>query len=174
MRNPNNRFVDQGHTDTFGTDEFNFDLSQRRALAVVRWLVSSLHLDVTRVEAVGMGKTKLLVPGGSIEEQALNRLGNGSAPPALNRPGETGCRNQRRTRNGTSAREVVTWIFRWLVFAELLVLFGIAYVKIGGLLITQTNLPTIFRGHDQKHNMKRAGDAAGPASGLQPGRSPGR
>ncbi len=73
MRNPNNRFIIEGHTDTFGTDGFNFELSQRRARAVVRWLIGSLHLDVSRVEAVGFGKTKLMVPGGSIEEQALNR-----------------------------------------------------------------------------------------------------
>ncbi len=72
-RNPNSRFIIEGHTDNFGTDEFNFNLSQRRAAAVVHWLISSLHLDVTRVEAVGMGKTRLLVPNGSIEEQALNR-----------------------------------------------------------------------------------------------------
>ncbi len=73
MRNPNNRFIVEGHTDTFGTDAFNFDLSQRRANAVVRWLVSSLRLDTTRVEAIGLGKTRLIVPDGSIDEQALNR-----------------------------------------------------------------------------------------------------
>jgi outer membrane protein OmpA-like peptidoglycan-associated protein len=73
MRNPNSRFIIEGHTDTFGTDQFNFDLSQRRANAVVRWLISSLHLDTSRVEAIGLGKSRLLIPAGSIEEQALNR-----------------------------------------------------------------------------------------------------
>jgi outer membrane protein OmpA-like peptidoglycan-associated protein len=73
MRNPNSRFIIEGHTDTYGTDAFNFDLSQRRANAVVRWLISSLRLETSRVEAIGLGKTHLIVPGGSIEEQALNR-----------------------------------------------------------------------------------------------------
>jgi outer membrane protein OmpA-like peptidoglycan-associated protein len=74
MRSPNCRFVVEGHTDSFGTDEFNFNLSQRRANAVVGWLISSLRLDTSRVEAVGLGKTRLIAPGsGSIEEQAINR-----------------------------------------------------------------------------------------------------
>jgi outer membrane protein OmpA-like peptidoglycan-associated protein len=74
QRSPNHRFIIEGHTDSFGTDEFNYDLSQRRANAVVRWLIHSLRLDTSRVEAIGLGKTRLLVPGsGSIEEQALNR-----------------------------------------------------------------------------------------------------
>lgn len=74
MRNPNSRFIVEGHTDSFGTDEFNFNLSQRRANAVVSWLVSSLRLDTSRVESVGLGKSRLLAPGsGSIEEQAINR-----------------------------------------------------------------------------------------------------
>ena len=73
QRNPNSRFIIEGHTDTYGTDEFNYALSQRRANAVVGWLVNSLRLDTSRVEAVGMGKSRLLIQGGSIEEQALNR-----------------------------------------------------------------------------------------------------
>lgn len=74
MRNPDSRFIVEGHTDSFGTDEFNFDLSQRRANAVVSWLVSSLRLDISRVEAVGLGKTRLIAPaGGDIDEQAINR-----------------------------------------------------------------------------------------------------
>ncbi|MEI6534244.1 MAG: OmpA family protein [Verrucomicrobiaceae bacterium] len=73
QRNPNNRFIIEGHTDNFGTEEFNNALSQRRANAVVQWLVRSLRLDTGRVQAVGLGKMRLLVPDGSIEEQALNR-----------------------------------------------------------------------------------------------------
>ncbi len=73
-RNPNNRFIIEGHTDSFGTDEYNFNLSQRRAVAVVSWLISSLRLDTGRVEALGLGKTRLVAsPNGSIEEQAINR-----------------------------------------------------------------------------------------------------
>jgi outer membrane protein OmpA-like peptidoglycan-associated protein len=74
QRSPNSRFIIEGHTDSFGTDEYNYELSQRRANAVVRWLINSLRLDTSRVEAVGMGKTRHIVPAtGSIDEQALNR-----------------------------------------------------------------------------------------------------
>lgn len=74
MRSPESRFVIEGHTDSFGTDEYNFDLSQRRANAVVKWLVNSLRLDTGRVQAVGLGRTKLIAPAsGSIEEQSINR-----------------------------------------------------------------------------------------------------
>lgn len=73
QRNPNSRFIIEGHTDTFGTDEFNFELSQRRANAVVDWLISSLRLSTDRIQAVGMGKTRTLVGGATPEQQALNR-----------------------------------------------------------------------------------------------------
>jgi len=73
QRNPNNKFVIEGHTDTFGSEEFNIELSQRRANAVVQWLVNSLQLGTDRVVAVGMGRSRLIVPGGSPGEQAINR-----------------------------------------------------------------------------------------------------
>lgn len=73
QRNPNNRFIIEGHTDTYGTDAFNLELSQRRANAVVSWLVNSLRLGTDRIQAVGLGKSRLLVPGGTPEQQALNR-----------------------------------------------------------------------------------------------------
>ncbi len=48
-------------------------------------------------------------------------------------------------------------LFRWLVFAQLLILFAVAYVKIGGLLIAQTNRDTAdMFGGDQMHNMRLA------------------
>ncbi len=46
---------------------------------------------------------------------------------------------------------------RWAVFALLMGLIGFSYVKIGGLLITQTNITDKdILGADQKHNMKLA------------------
>jgi hypothetical protein len=48
-------------------------------------------------------------------------------------------------------------LFRWLVFGQLLVLFLIAYVKMGGLLISQTNhTDKNMFGGDQMHNMRLA------------------
>jgi len=74
QKNPDSLFIIEGHTDSFGTDQFNLNLSQRRADAVVNWLIASLRLTTDRVQAVGMGESKLLAnPNGTIEEQNLNR-----------------------------------------------------------------------------------------------------
>ncbi len=63
----------EGHTDLFGGDDYNMQLSTQRAQSVKDWLATSLHLDVSRLTVTGMGKTKPLVPGGSVDEQKKNR-----------------------------------------------------------------------------------------------------
>jgi outer membrane protein OmpA-like peptidoglycan-associated protein len=74
QKNPDSLFIVEGHTDSFGSDDFNFDLSLRRANAVVEWLRASLRLGTDRIQAVGMGKAKPIVPtSGTVEEQAMNR-----------------------------------------------------------------------------------------------------
>lgn len=72
--NPGSRFIIEGHTDSFGDDEYNRQLSLRRASAVRDWLKSTLKLTGNNVIAAGMGETRPLVsPDGSVEDQALNR-----------------------------------------------------------------------------------------------------
>ena len=74
QKNPDSLFIIEGHTDTIGSDESNLGLSQRRANAVVAWLMTSLHLTPDRIRAVGMGKSRPLVnPNGTKEQQGLNR-----------------------------------------------------------------------------------------------------
>jgi outer membrane protein OmpA-like peptidoglycan-associated protein len=74
QKNPNSLFIIEGHTDSFGGEDFNFDLSLRRANAVVDWLRASLRLGTDRIQAVGMGKAKPIVPTtGTVEQQAMNR-----------------------------------------------------------------------------------------------------
>jgi outer membrane protein OmpA-like peptidoglycan-associated protein len=75
-KNPNNVFTIEGHTDTTGSEQYNFDLSQRRANAVVQFLMNSLRLGTDRIRAVGMGESRPLPnvnPNGTPEEQTLNR-----------------------------------------------------------------------------------------------------
>lgn len=75
-KNPNSRFIIEGHTDTIGSEIYNIDLSQRRANAVVGWLMRSLRLSNDRIDAVGMGESRPLPnvnPNGTQEEQAMNR-----------------------------------------------------------------------------------------------------
>ena len=73
QRNPNSNFIIEGHTDSFGTPEYNAGLSTARAESVKAWLVSAAGIDPARIRTVGRGMTRLLVPGGSVEQQRLNR-----------------------------------------------------------------------------------------------------
>jgi outer membrane protein OmpA-like peptidoglycan-associated protein len=56
------RVVIEGHTDAVGTEQYNEQLSQRRAQAVRRYLVSMHGIDSGRLEAVGRGEASPL-PG---------------------------------------------------------------------------------------------------------------
>ncbi|MBL9180083.1 MAG: OmpA family protein [Verrucomicrobiaceae bacterium] len=74
QKNPDSLFIIEGHTDSFGGEDFNLELSVRRANAVVGWLRDSLGLGSDRIQAVGMGKAKPIVPvTGTVEQQGLNR-----------------------------------------------------------------------------------------------------
>ncbi len=74
QKNPNSLFIVEGHTDSFGSDDYNFRLSEARALAVVNWLRESLKLGTDRIQAVGKGKTAHIVPAsGTVEQQSKNR-----------------------------------------------------------------------------------------------------
>lgn len=73
-RNAIASFRIEGHTDSFGSDQYNDGLSLRRAAAVKEWLGKNMGIDPSRISAAGLGKAHLLVPGtGSVAEQQLNR-----------------------------------------------------------------------------------------------------
>lgn len=55
------RFRIEGHTDTSGEAPVNMALSERRAAAVRDHLVNRLGVTAARLDAVGLGETKLLV-----------------------------------------------------------------------------------------------------------------
>lgn len=74
QRNPQATFIIEGHSDSFGSDEYNLDLSQRRADLVKFWLVNTMRIPGNRVDSKGYGESRLIAPGsGSIEEQQINR-----------------------------------------------------------------------------------------------------
>lgn len=54
------RVVIEGHTDATGSDEYNMDLSNRRALSVKQYLTTVHGIDEARLEAIGLGKTRPL------------------------------------------------------------------------------------------------------------------
>ncbi len=72
-RNPKLYCWIEGHTDLVGGDEFNLDLSRRRAAAVREYLVKSLRMDGDKIITRGKGKFEPLVKSGNANEQAPNR-----------------------------------------------------------------------------------------------------
>src|SRR6266536_3342344 len=74
QRNPKATFTVEGYTDSFGTPEYNLELSQRRADSVKQYLVEAMRISSAQIEARGFGQTKFRVsPNGSIDEQRENR-----------------------------------------------------------------------------------------------------
>ena len=61
-----------GHTDDTGTDEYNMELSQRRADAVRDYLMSK-GINGSRLEAKGYGKTDPITRSDTEEARAQNR-----------------------------------------------------------------------------------------------------
>jgi outer membrane protein OmpA-like peptidoglycan-associated protein len=60
-RNPKATFTVEGYTDSFGSPEYNLDLSQRRADSVKQYLVSMMGISPDQVQTRGYGQTKFLV-----------------------------------------------------------------------------------------------------------------
>ena len=74
QRNPKATFTVEGYTDSFGTPEYNRDLSQRRADSVKQYLVQAMGISSAQIETRGYGATKFRTsPNGSIEDQSSNR-----------------------------------------------------------------------------------------------------
>jgi outer membrane protein OmpA-like peptidoglycan-associated protein len=60
-RNPNAKFTIEGYSDSFGSAEYNLELSQRRADSVARYLVEALGINPAQVRTRGYGTAKLIV-----------------------------------------------------------------------------------------------------------------
>jgi len=63
----------EGHTDLVGGDDFNIQLSQKRADSVKNYLVESMRMNPERIITRGYGKTQPLVLQGDADSQAPNR-----------------------------------------------------------------------------------------------------
>jgi outer membrane protein OmpA-like peptidoglycan-associated protein len=63
--NPEIRIELSSHTDSRQTDQYNMDLSQRRAQAAVDYIVTA-GIDPGRITAKGYGETQLLIPDAAI------------------------------------------------------------------------------------------------------------
>lgn len=61
----------EGHTDSIGSEEYNMELSVRRANSVKDYLVETHDINPDRLEANGAGESKLIDPLNP--KAALNR-----------------------------------------------------------------------------------------------------
>jgi outer membrane protein OmpA-like peptidoglycan-associated protein/opacity protein-like surface antigen len=69
---PQYEFEIIGHTDSWGSDEYNMDLSERRAIAVKKYLVNH-GVDSTRLYTAGCGERKPIADNETSEGRAINR-----------------------------------------------------------------------------------------------------
>lgn len=70
--NVSERIVLEGHADERGTEEYNLQLSNRRAAAVKRYL-TTLGISANRLEAVGYGETRPVNPSSDEDAWSENR-----------------------------------------------------------------------------------------------------
>lgn len=62
-----------GHADSKGPTAYNQKLSERRANAVMGYLVNSVGIDAKRLTAVGYGESKPAYPNDTEEHRSINR-----------------------------------------------------------------------------------------------------
>lgn len=62
----------EGHTDSTGADDYNMELSQRRAEAVKAYLVAH-GIDAAMIQSVGKGETEPIADNGTDEGRQANR-----------------------------------------------------------------------------------------------------
>jgi outer membrane protein OmpA-like peptidoglycan-associated protein len=69
---PEDTVTVEGHTDSTGSDAYNMALSERRAMAVVNYLVSQ-GIDRSRITAEWFGESRPAVPNDTPANRKLNR-----------------------------------------------------------------------------------------------------
>ncbi len=63
----------EGHTDSYGGDKTNLELSQERAVAVHQYLMANMSIDQNRMKAMGFGETKPIANNETKEGREKNR-----------------------------------------------------------------------------------------------------
>jgi len=63
----------EGATDSIGSSDYNYDLSQRRANAVIQYLASEKNVPAHKIYLIGLGKDKPVEPNTTKEGRAKNR-----------------------------------------------------------------------------------------------------
>ncbi|MCG7906598.1 MAG: OmpA family protein, partial [Candidatus Thiodiazotropha taylori] len=69
---PEKTVLIEGHTDNVGTDEYNLDLSERRALSVKEALVQ-VGVDASRIDTLGLGESTPITDNTTAAGRLKNR-----------------------------------------------------------------------------------------------------
>jgi OmpA-OmpF porin, OOP family len=72
MENPTIEIEMSAHTDSYGSDQYNFTLSDNRARSVMEYILSK-GISAHRIISQGYGETKPVVPNDTDENRQLNR-----------------------------------------------------------------------------------------------------
>jgi outer membrane protein OmpA-like peptidoglycan-associated protein len=71
--NPSIKVEIQGHTDSDGSDEYNLQLSDRRAQSVVTYIIQNFGIEAGRLTGRGYGESQPVASNATPEGKALNR-----------------------------------------------------------------------------------------------------
>lgn len=71
--NPDLEVAVEGHADSVGSDAYNQKLSERRANAVVKYLVNTVGVPADKLTAVGYGESRPAATNDTAEGRAQNR-----------------------------------------------------------------------------------------------------
>jgi outer membrane protein OmpA-like peptidoglycan-associated protein len=71
--NPGWKLTVEGHTDNIGVNDYNLDLSKRRAAAVKQALVARYHIAADRLSTDGFGASRPVDTNDTLEGRARNR-----------------------------------------------------------------------------------------------------
>ena len=63
----------EGGTDSVGSDDYNYDLSQRRANSVIQYLASKYNVPAHKIYVIGLGRDKPVETNKTKEGRADNR-----------------------------------------------------------------------------------------------------
>ena len=63
----------QGYTDKTGSKEYNLQLSQKRANAVIRYLTTNGKIPLVRIYSMGYGESDPAAPNATRKGRELNR-----------------------------------------------------------------------------------------------------
>jgi len=70
---PRSELIIEGHTDSYGGDDFNQQLSQERAVAVQQYMINAMRIPSYRLIATGYGETRPVASNETESGRARNR-----------------------------------------------------------------------------------------------------